>query len=130
MMKENDWMRFRTRTLAGIAFIMICGAQSSLFAAGSWTMGSSSSPGAYGNRFNAATAMSASEIWAVGSVLGYSGTNTLIARWDGSSWNGVSSPNPAAQKDGCNSTNVLTSVDGVTSNDVWAVGSFNPAIPQ
>ena len=55
-------------------------------------------------------AVSANDVWAVGSNIG-----TLIEQWNGSTWNVVSSPNPGYGD--------LSSVAVVSANDIWAVGS-------
>jgi hypothetical protein len=73
-----------------------------------------------------ADAVSASNVWAVG----YSATNppfesvsdTLIERWNGSSWSVVPSPNPEPPLAGGPVSNELYGVDAVSANDVWAVG--------
>jgi hypothetical protein len=61
------------------------------------------------------------DAWAVGSaVLPFSSPSvqTLIERWNGTSWNIVPSPNPDQTQ------NLLVAVDGVAANDVWAVGGL------
>jgi hypothetical protein len=62
------------------------------------------------------------DAWAVGRVdLAHPASprgQTLIQRWNGTSWNIVPSPNPDA------ASNQLTAVDGVAADDVWAVGGF------
>jgi hypothetical protein len=47
---------------------------------------------------------------------------TIIAHWDGQNWTRVTSPNP-----GTTNINSLTSIDGVASNNLWAVGSYQEA---
>jgi hypothetical protein len=70
---------------------------------------------------NGVAALSASDIWAVG----HSGDpssiplQTLTLHWDGSQWSIIPSPSP-----GTYNGNVLTAVDGVSPNDVWAVGWY------
>ncbi len=58
------------------------------------------------------TAVSASDVWAVG----FDHTGTLVEHFDGASWSIVSSPNPVS------GTNVFNGVTAISSNDVWAVG--------
>ena len=63
--------------------------------------------------------LSPTEGWAVGgSGPGADAdlTHTLIARWDGSTWRAVPSPNPGT------TTNQLDAVTARASDDVWAVG--------
>lgn len=72
----------------------------------------------------ALTAVSATDIWAVGEWAGpYTGPLegypwfALIEHWDGTSWSIVPSPSPGASR-------VLSGVVGVSAQDVWAVGSY------
>jgi hypothetical protein len=62
--------------------------------------------------------LSASDAWAVGSynVPGNLAFSTLTMRWNGSAWSIVPSPNTA------NSENHLDAIDGVSADDLWAVG--------
>jgi hypothetical protein len=64
------------------------------------------------NELDAVRAVSANDIWAVGTY----GNESLTEHWDGSSWSIVSSPNVQSQQ------NFLKGVAPVASNDVWAVG--------
>jgi hypothetical protein len=68
-----------------------------------------------GNGLSAASVVSATNAWAVGS--GCYGYETLIMHWNGSAWSRVPSPNPVS--DG---QNALIGVVAVAANDVWAVG--------
>jgi hypothetical protein len=63
------------------------------------------------NELLAISAVSANDVWAVGS----SGGQPLVEHWDGSSWNVVANPNPGT-------FNRFFGVAAVSSNDVWAVG--------
>jgi hypothetical protein len=62
---------------------------------------------------------SATDAWAVGShnVPGTLNFATLVERWNGSTWSIVPSPSPDPFE------NRLQDVDGVSSNDLWAVGT-------
>ena len=73
------------------------------------------------DHFNAVSAVSANDIWAVGSYDDYNNnqTRTLVEHWDGSAWSKVSSPNPGT------SGNYLYGVAAVSASDVWAVGYSN-----
>jgi hypothetical protein len=64
------------------------------------------------------TAVSASDIWAVGRK----GTHTLVEHFDGTSWTVITSP------DGADGPSVLYAVDAVSANDVWAVGSAGNSV--
>jgi hypothetical protein len=65
-------------------------------------------------------ALSANDIWAVGSFQNtVDPIQTLIERWNGSSWSVVPSPDP-----GVSAANYLSGIDAVSANDIWAVGAF------
>lgn len=66
-------------------------------------------------------AISANDIWAVGhgGDPGSIPLKTLTEHWNGTSWSIIPSPNP-----GTYNGNVLNAVDGVSANDVWAVGCY------
>jgi outer membrane protein assembly factor BamB len=66
-------------------------------------------------RLNDVSALSSSEVWAVGWYEG-SGMGTLVERWNGTQWSVVSSPN------GSGFYNELLAVSARASDDVWAVG--------
>src|SRR6476620_862344 len=66
------------------------------------------------------TCVSASDCWAVGTY--YNGilpVQTLIERWEGTSWAIVSSPNTSAAED-----NNLYGVTCVSASECWAVGNY------
>ena len=85
-----------------------------------WAIVPSPSPGPLGgiNYLAAVSAISATDIWAVGAYL--DGTaridQVLTEHWDGTQWSVVPSPNPGTYD------NALLGVAAVSSNDVWAVG--------
>jgi len=68
------------------------------------------------NSLYSVTALTPTDAWAVGSYTTATGYNTLVMRWNGTSWNIVASPNTAS------SSNTLHSVDKVSATDIWAVG--------
>jgi hypothetical protein len=80
-------------------------------------------PGGDLSWFNGVTATSASNAWAVGTAYDFSiaAQRTLIARWNGTSWSRVSSPN------GSQFYNELYAVDAASSTNAWAVGSIETA---
>jgi hypothetical protein len=82
-----------------------------------WTVVSSPNPGAQ-NIFDGVTAISASDIWAVG----YTDSEPLTAHWDGSSWSVIPNPTLSGQ-------NLLVSVSAIATNNVWAVGQGNGSLP-
>ncbi|HYO48500.1 MAG TPA: hypothetical protein VEW94_01510, partial [Chloroflexia bacterium] len=134
----------------------------------SWSIVTSPSPGTHNDVLYGLDAISAGDIWAVGSssnsddsliplamrwdgvrwsvvatpktsasfdtlfsvkafaqddawAVGYQGEShlarrTLIMHWDGTSWSIIPSPNPSS------AGNALFEVDGISTNDIWAVG--------
>jgi hypothetical protein len=67
---------------------------------------------------NGITAVSANDVWAVGSFHKSSGGSaTLIEHWDGTSWTIISSPNPGT------ASNSLSGVTALNDGTVVAVGS-------
>jgi hypothetical protein len=79
-----------------------------------------SSPNTSATHYNlllGVTCVSASECWAVGYYLTDNATQTLIERWDGTSWSIVSSPN-ATQ------SNFLLGVTCGSASECWAVGYY------
>jgi hypothetical protein len=88
---------------------------------GSWTIVASPSPNTNLNILYSVSAVSANGVWAVGYSDNSNGNiSTLIEHWDGSQWSVVSSPNLGPKN------NELYSVTAISTNDVWAVGSYSP----
>jgi hypothetical protein len=69
--------------------------------------------------FNAVAAAGPNDVWAVGTIHENGRLETLTAHWDGTTWTRIASPNADDI-----STNTLRGVAAISSNDVWAVGSF------
>src|SRR5947199_7821415 len=85
----------------------------------SWATVASPTPQAeQTNVLNAVTCVSASDCWAVGYYYAAIAYQTLIERWNGTSWAIVPSPNSDT------SDNYLTDVTCVSTSDCWAVGRF------
>jgi hypothetical protein len=82
-----------------------------------WSIVPSPNPaGASSAWLEGVAAASSSDVWAVGAAKLTSGaTQTLIERWNGSSWTIVSSPNNGTSSQ-------LHDVEVVSDTDVWAVG--------
>jgi hypothetical protein len=81
-----------------------------------WKIVASPNPSRFGNGLIAVSAVSATDVWAVG----YDGPPfTLVVRWNGHSWSQVPSPNP-----GGGAGNVLSAVSALSPKDVWAVGYY------
>jgi len=79
-------------------------------------------PSTVGTGLQAVAAVSTNDVWAVGNASNASGVSqTLIEHWNGKQWSIVASPSPSTQ------TNFLLGVTAVSTNDVWAVGSFRNA---
>lgn len=92
-------------------------------ACGSWSVVSSPNVGAGNNVLAGVAAISATNVWAVGSTSVISGTatvtTTLTEHWNGTAWSVVSSPNVSGS-----TTTTLASVAALGASDVWAVGSY------
>ena len=86
----------------------------------SWSVVPSPSPGSNFNRLRGIEAVSATNIWAVGSFENMGGPEqTLVEHWDGVSWSVVPSPNPGS------ALNRLNGIEAVSATNIWAVGLFN-----
>ena len=102
------------RAIAGLAVGAAVVAGGSAAGPAAWA-GPSASSGA--GSLNAVDAVSASDMWAVGSAYTGSTSGSLIEHYAGHGWQIVPSPNPAG------ATSVyLQSVDAVSATNVWAVG--------
>lgn len=77
--------------------------------------------------FRGIKAFSENDVWAVGDYEVNVGAETedytLTQHWDGTSWTIVPSPSPGLEHDGGTEC-YLYAVDGVASDDVWAVGAW------
>ena len=74
--------------------------------------------------FNAVSALSATDVWAVGDFSNAgSGSFPLIEHWDGHSWSVKNFSVPGS--DGSE----LTGVRAISARDVWAVGLFTTGAP-
>ncbi len=94
---------------------LVSGAQSN-----DWSIVSSPNTSAtQHNALRGVTCVSASECWAVGYYLTDNAVQTLIERWDGTSWAIVSSPNTSTTQ-----SNFLLGVTCVSASECWAVGYY------
>src|SRR5207247_1590881 len=85
----------------------------------SWSVVPSPSPGTDNSVLRGIAVVSANDIWAVGYSLSNTRPHlTLIEYWDGARWFVVPSPNPGTDN------RDLNGVAAVSTNDVWAVGSY------
>ena len=87
-----------------------------------WSTVASPNPGTSSNFLNGVSALSASNIWAVGSYGNGNGSLPLVEHRSGSKWTVVSSP---TIKGG--SAYTLNGVVALAANNVWAVGAYNNA---
>ena len=83
-----------------------------------WSQAKSPSPGNAFNGLNAVRAVSANDVWAVGSFSNGAGSRSLTLHWNGTAWKRVSSPSPAV-------VNNLNWVTSTSPADVWAVGELS-----
>ena len=87
-----------------------------------WTVADIPQPGPMRDLLLGASAVSASDVWAVGEQQGSDGMfGTLAEHWDGTSWTAVPTPDPGT------SGNHLYGVAALGPDDVWAVGQQNSA---
>src|SRR6266568_3419966 len=87
----------------------------------SWSVVPSPNVGSSDNSLSGVTAVSASDIWVVGTFVNSSSVDqTLTEQWNSTSWKVVPSPN-VGSKD--NSLAGVARVPG--SSSVWAVGTFS-----
>jgi hypothetical protein len=84
---------------------------------GNWSVVTSPNVGSNpNNTLTGVDALSRTNAWAVGSYRTATSRKTLIQRWNGTSWQRVSSPNPSTL------SNSLLGVAAVGPKDIWAVG--------
>jgi hypothetical protein len=108
--------------VASIVTLAVLASPAAAAPSGVWRIVPSPSPSEQGNYLTAVASFAANDVWAVGAWYRPSATpGTLTEHWNGSSWTVVPSPN------GTPGYNELYGVDGVASNDVWAVGYHNIA---
>ncbi len=92
---------------------------------GKWSVVKSPNPGTIHNGFTSVAAISANDVWAVGSEGNQGSAQTLIEHWNSSTWSVVKSPNPSS------TVNYLTGVAAISSSNVWAVGtSYNSHVSK
>jgi hypothetical protein len=84
-----------------------------------WSIVPSPSAGADVAYLFQVSALSANDIWAIGTR----NNRTLAVHWDGTVWSIAATPNPGINE------NYLLDVTAVATNDVWAVGYFKNGPP-
>jgi hypothetical protein len=82
---------------------------------GSWTVFTIPLKAQY-QTLRGVSALSGSDVWAVGSVASPDDAQTLTVHYDGRAWSVVPSPNVSTK------INALGGVAAISANDVWAVG--------
>lgn len=82
----------------------------------SWIIVSSPNFGTLGDGLSAVSAVSATDIWAVGTISGNTSSQPLIEHWNGASWS-IKSSTGTGQS--------LNGVAAIASNNVWVVGSVS-----
>ncbi len=84
-----------------------------------WSVVQSPNRASLNNELSGVAAVSANDIWAVGSAIdNSSGTaQTLIEHWDGTQWSIIPSPDPGQIA-------YLQGVTAISPNNIWAVGTF------
>lgn len=83
-------------------------------------VGSPSTSATQNNYFYGVTCASASDCWAIGYYFNFSTYQTLIERWNGSSWAIVASLNGSTTQD-----NYLHSVTCTSTSNCWAIGYYS-----
>jgi hypothetical protein len=86
-----------------------------------WLQVASPNPSSTLNTLDAVRAVSATDVWAVGSYTNDSTgvSNTFVTHWDGLAWSQIPSPSPSSHN------NILQAVSGGGSaGGIWAVGTF------
>jgi hypothetical protein len=83
-----------------------------------WSIIDTPNPGINENYLLDVEAVAANDVWAVGYFRNGPPYASIpfIAHWDGKSWSQAPAPNTGIF------SNVLTSVDAISANDIWAVG--------
>ncbi len=100
---------------------------SSSSTAAGWRVIPGPNPGGSQNGLNAVAAISANDIWAVGTFSrsnNSNGSQALIAHWNGKQWSSVPSPNSQL------ALNILNGVAAVSPDSVWAVGYDTDSSPS
>jgi hypothetical protein len=82
----------------------------------SWSILPSPNVPSVNNLLKGVTAVSATDVWAVGETFASGQYSTLVEHWDGSTWSIIPSPNPIEYSG-------FSSVAAVSATDIWAVGS-------
>ncbi len=83
-----------------------------------WSIVPSPNKGPFPNALSSVTVVASDDVWAVGSWFTKAFVDqTLVLHWDGATWTRIASPSVGK------GANDLVSVDALSADDVWAVGS-------
>ena len=93
--------------------------QQTLRRCGVWSTVPSPNVGTSTNFLNGVAAISAHNVWTVGSYGNGNGGLTLVEHWNGAPWKVVASPNVNGSL-----SNELLGVAAITANNIWAVGDY------
>ena len=95
-----------------------------------WSQVPNPNPSSPNNQLSGVSAISATDVWAVGSRGSNSParTDTLVLHWNGTAWSRVKSPNPSSNP--IVPSNELTGVTAVSGTDAWAVGDYGTSTGQ
>jgi hypothetical protein len=117
-------------TVTMVAMTLVPAISHALPACGSWSIVSSPNvdPTLNDNELNDVTAISSSNVWAVGRYSNAESPgpeSTLVEHWNGTSWNVVPTPNATDSVDGVseNRGNRLNAVTAISGSNIWAVGA-------
>src|SRR6266581_311532 len=92
--------------------------ESASFASASWKVVPTPNPSTSSMALRGVSAVSSSNVWAVGFYNGSTSGQTLIEHWNGTNWVVVPSPNPGT------ASNSLLAISALSSKDIWAVGLY------
>ena len=86
-----------------------------------WSIVQSPNPGSKGSSLNKVVAITANDVWAVGTTSDANTEKTLIEHWNGKQWSVVPCPSPTSIPA------YLTGITAISANDIWAVGYLIPS---
>ncbi len=121
-MPHTRFMRFRYLLILASVLLAVGVMMPGISFAKSWSIVPSPNQSSNNDYLSAVAAVSANNIWTVGSYFTSSGVpQTLIEQWNGTSWNIVASPNQQGSIE--DYLNGVAAVPG-NANDIWAVGHY------
>ncbi|HLJ35686.1 MAG TPA: hypothetical protein VKU38_18670 [Ktedonobacteraceae bacterium] len=123
MKKTRQLLLSLTLSLAFLLFSTPAGGIATYAASCNWHIVSSPNPSTQTiNDLNAVTAVSASDIWAVGTAYLHGSYNqAIIEHWNGTAWKLVANPP---------NTFALNGIAAISANDIWAVGGAGSTVTE